>query len=219
MKSLKMFYKLAGLSYLGIFITGFFANFMVMETLFSNQMPSELEQTLMENKDLYQWGLASFALMVFFDLILVRVLFPLFKERSIPYRFVTHGFRLIHALLFIWGLIPLFQLMGTIPDGGNALEAYELFTERWDWGLLFFGGHLLLLSGLLWRDMSPKWITLLMGIAGIGYLVDSGARLFYEEYESIANVLALVVLLPGIAGELSFTLWLLRKGFRKVITK
>lgn len=209
-------YRIAGLSYLFIFITGFFANFMVLETLFADTELLVLQQNLVENKDIFQWGLVAFSLMVFFDLVLVWALFPLFTKRSMGYRIGTHVLRLLHALLFIWGLIPLFQLLNALPDGSDALGSYNLFLERWNWGLVFFGMHLLFLSGLLWKDAIPKWIALLIGIAGFGYLADSGAQLFYSDYDSIADVLALVVLLPGIAGELSFTIWLLWKGFRRV---
>lgn len=216
MKSQRILYRLAGQSYLFIFLTGLFANFIVVETLFADKNLELLQHTLVENADLYQWGLYSFALMVFFDLILVGVLFPLFTKASMPYRFLTHGFRFLHAGLFIWGLIPLFQLLGDMDNATQALVAYDQFVVRWNWGLVFFGVHLLLLSGLLWKDTTPKWIAILIGIAGFGYLVDSSAQLFYSGYENIANVLAMVVLLPGIAGELSFTFWLLWKGFRKI---
>jgi hypothetical protein len=49
-------------------------------------------------------------------------------------------------------------------------------------------------------------------IAASGYLIDSFANLLLPNYADYEAIFALVVIIPGIIGELSFTFWLLLKG-------
>ena len=49
-------------------------------------------------------------------------------------------------------------------------------------------------------------------IAGIGYLIDSFANFLMPNYTDFANIFLIVVVVPGVVGELSLTFWLLFKG-------
>jgi hypothetical protein len=57
----------------------------------------------------------------------------------------------------------------------------------------------------------PGWIGVLMQIAGVCYVVNSFALLLSPP---LASRLFPAVLIPSLAGELSFALWLLVKGVR-----
>ncbi len=85
----------------------------------------------------------------------------------------------------------------------------------WLIGLLFFGVHLLALGALaLQSGRIPKFIAYLLFLAGLGYLVDSFAQFMLPNYLDYQNLFALIVVVPGLIGELSFTIWLLAKGGR-----
>jgi hypothetical protein len=89
----------------------------------------------------------------------------------------------------------------------------EAFNFIWLIGLVFFGLHLFLMGILILKsDYIPKIIGGLLQLAAVGYLTDSFAQFLLPDYKSVQHVFELVVLIPGVIGELSFTVWLLIKG-------
>lgn len=71
--------------------------------------------------------------------------------------------------------------------------------------LAFFGGHCLLVGLLILRStFLPRFVGVLMTIAGIGWLTFALPQL--------GRALAPFNMLPGIVGEASLSLWLLIKG-------
>jgi hypothetical protein len=125
--------------------------------------------------------------------------------------------------------LALYNLVGvlkisTSPEylkimGNGALQSQimlylDSFNYTWLIGLIFFGLHLLLLGYLIIKSgFIPKIIGVLLFVAGIGYLVDSFAFFLYPSYESVKDIFQMIVILPGVIGEFSFTIWLLIKGF------
>jgi hypothetical protein len=90
------------------------------------------------------------------------------------------------------------------------------FNHIWLIGLVFFGIHLLFLGYLIIKSGEvPKVLGILLVVAGIGYLVDSFANFMLPNYTDYKDVFALLVIVPGVIGELSFTVWLLWRGLRK----
>lgn len=91
-----------------------------------------------------------------------------------------------------------------------AYLSIKSFEAGFGVSLVFFGfdclvtGYLILRSGYL-----PKFIGVLMQIAGLGYLVNSFASILSP---ALAHSLFPAVLLPALVGEASFCLWLLFKG-------
>lgn len=76
-----------------------------------------------------------------------------------------------------------------------------------------FGLHLLVLGYLIFKsEYIPGFIGVLLLIAGLGYLIDSFANFLLPNYADYASIFMLIVVVPGVIGELSFTLWLLLKG-------
>jgi Domain of unknown function (DUF4386) len=90
------------------------------------------------------------------------------------------------------------------------LDAYQY---GWAIALVCFGVHLVLLGFLVLRsDYAPRIIGILLILAGLGYLVDSAARFLLLNYEDYSDFFLLLVAVPAIAGEFSFTGWLLLRG-------
>jgi hypothetical protein len=68
-------------------------------------------------------------------------------------------------------------------------------------------GYLIYKSGYI-----PKTIGILLFIAAIGYLIDSFANFLLADYVNYKDIFLMIVLVPGVIGELSLTFWLLFKG-------
>jgi hypothetical protein len=88
-----------------------------------------------------------------------------------------------------------------------ALRSHDI---AFDIALIFFGftclinGYLIFRSGYL-----PKFVGILMQVAGVSYLVACFAALFAPAF---ADRIMPAILLPPFIGESSFCLWLLLKG-------
>jgi hypothetical protein len=77
------------------------------------------------------------------------------------------------------------------------------------WGVLF-GFHLLLLGYLVYRSgFWPRLLGILLIVGGIGYLLQSYGHFLAPQFD---DILATVVIVLSVPGELAFTVWLLWKG-------
>ena len=75
---------------------------------------------------------------------------------------VAGWLRLVYAVVFI---VAITQLAGGQPSA---------YHQIWQVGLLVFGVHLILVGRLVARSgWLPRWLGVLVAVAGIGYVVDS----------------------------------------------
>lgn len=224
---MKQVARISGIAYLMIFLAGFYANFAVLEGLINSNNPSIITTNLINNHTQFGNGLLGFVVMLFFDLVLVGSLFDLTKTVSKKLSLIASLFRLLHAILFgvaISKLIIMYQLTdnndNTIFIQQKVMNLLTEFDTIWTVGLLFFGIHLCFLGYLVMKsDFIPALIGFFLLLSAIGYFSDGIAKLTLTNYETYKNVFEFMVVSFGIIGELSFTAWLLIKGFKKAIDK
>jgi hypothetical protein len=218
---------IAGFGYLVIFITGIFANFFTLERLVIDGDAGATLANISENAALFRLGILFFIIMVLFDLMLSWALYLLFNSINQPLSLFMAWFRLVNAAIFGVALFHLFDVLvltgneaylvevSTAYIHAELMRSLDAFNYTWLLGLLFFGVHLIALGILaLQPGYIPKLIGYLLIIAGAGYLIDSMAQFMMNNYEDYQNIFTLIVVVPGVLGELSFTLWLLIKGGR-----
>ena len=216
--SLRNISLVSGVAYLLIFITGIYANFTVLEPMISWQDPRQTYQVLSENRDAFQGAVWAFALMLAFDFFLVWGLYRLFEHAGRTGALVASLLRFINVIFFVvawYSLAGVTSLLGQ-PDQGSespgtaVMDLLNSFDRIWLAGLVFFGLHLLVLSRLVVKSsIVPRFIGILLAIAGIGYVIDSCAQWWLPNYAEFETVFSLVVIIPGVVGELSLTLFLL----------
>ncbi|MDF1699336.1 MAG: DUF4386 domain-containing protein [Saprospiraceae bacterium] len=219
--NLNLIARIGGIGYLVIFASGIYANFVVLESMKVSGDKMATFQNLVNDQNSFFVGIASFIVMVLADLILTWSLFALFKVNNYKKSATAAWFRLINVVFFGAALIHLFevaQLTSTteLLEQNTKLLANQVdlalkeFNRIWLIGLLFFGVHLILLARLMFKHIHiPKFIPTLLIIAGFGYLADSALQLTYSGYNQIKDVSTMLVVLPGIVGELALTFWLL----------
>lgn len=227
MNSLKSISRLAGTGYLIIFLTGIFANFFVIEGLVVPGDATATLENIRESDGLFRIGILSFILMVIFDLVLAWALYLLLKPVNKNMSLFQAWFRLVNGTIFGVALFHLVEVVQLSGGGGylsgaddtmlaiEVMRSLEAFNIIWLIGLLFFGIHLVFLGWLIRKsNYIPGILGILLIIAGIGYLVDSFANFMLADYDAYATIFMIIVVLPGVVGELSFTLWLLIKGVK-----
>jgi len=209
-----------GLGYLLIFITGFFSNFFVLESNFFMGDAGATIEAISANEQLFRIGIAAFVIMVITDVILALPLYYLFRDVNPVLAMLSSVLRVVNGSLFAVALFFLVKIMVNIPiypvsGAENVLDEFEAFDLMWKVGLIFFGIHLFILAHLMLKKANfPKLIGGSMMLAGLGYLIDSFAMIILMNYEEHASIFEMIVLIPAVIGELSFTVFLLIKGIK-----
>lgn len=218
--SINQFAMITGIGYLIIFITGFFSNFFVLENVIVWDKAEKTVQNLVHNEMLFRFGIIGFVLMVIADLLLAWTLYYLLIKVNKSISLLAALFRIVNAAIFGFALMYLLNVLNILPVAKNNIEmgkeilsAFTGFNTTWLIGLIFFGFHLIILGYLIFKSgYIPKILGILLLIAGVGYLIDSFANILLPAYGNYKDIFTMIVLLPGIIGELSFTIWLLIKG-------
>jgi len=181
----------AGISYLIIFFAAIFANFFVLESLRNEPLV-----TIQQNHIIVRFGIMAFIITVVFDVVVAWALFELYKKH--PLSGLSSIFRMMHAAIMGVAIsaLPIALVSST---GEEILKQVDTFNIIWLIGLFFFGIHLILLGRIIGK---PVIIALFLIIAGIMYMVDTGAHFLVPNYEAYGSIL----------GEMSFSIWLLVKG-------
>lgn len=227
MTALKKIARVAGVGYLIIFLSGIYANFFVLESLIVPGDATITANNIMSSESLFRAGILSFIIMVIFDVVLAWALYVLLKPVHQELSLLSGWLRLVNATIFGIALYHLFSVLqllsgaaylGTFETGqlhAQVMLSLGSFNNIWLIGLVFFGIHLIFLGYLIIKSgYIPKVLGFLLIIAAVGYLIDSFANFLMPNYVDYKDVFALVVVVPGVIGELAFTIWLLWKGVK-----
>ena len=227
MKSLKKIARIAGLGYLTIFITGFFANFFVLEGLLVEGDAVTTTNNIIANLSQFRLGVVGFVAMIVVDVLMAYPIYLLLKSTDKQLALFSAWLRLVNGAVFAVAIFNLFGITHLLSGEDylsvfdeNQLQAQVMillkaFNYTWLLGLVFFGLHLLLVGYLVFRSpYLPKILGLLLEIAALGYLIDSFAQFLLADYAHYKGVFEMIVIIPSVIGEFSLTLWLLIKGVR-----
>ena len=189
---------IAGISYLIIFFAAIFANFFVLESILQDPIGA-----IQQNHMMVRIGILAFLLTVVFDVVVAWALYELYKEHSLSN--LSTFFRMMHAA--IMG-VAIFALPAALKSttSQEILRQVDTFNIIWLIGLFFFGIHLILLGRIIGK---PRIIAFFLIIAGIMYMIDTGAHFLLPDYEVYGSIFLALVAIPSIVGEMSFTIWLL----------
>jgi Domain of unknown function (DUF4386) len=217
--------RIAGSAYVIIIVLAFFANFFVLDRLREPGDAAATVGNIADSEGLLRSGIVALMVVFVADAVVAWALYIFFRQVSRDLSLLTAWFRLLYTAMFGIALLNLAVVVLLVAgaDAATALGAGQrdtqamLFLDAYDYGwaiaLVCFGIHLLLLGFLVVRsDYAPRIIGILLVLAGLGYLVDSLARFLLLNYEDYRDFFLLLVAVPAIAGEFSFTGWLLLRG-------
>lgn len=190
-----------GGSYLIIFFAAIFANFFVLESLLNDPLV-----TVQENPMMVRLGILAFMVTAVFDVVVAWSLYELYRQH--PLSGLSALFRMMHAGIMAVAVFSL-PIALTSTTSEEVLRQVNQFNITWLIGLFFFGVHLLILGRIIGK---PKIIAVFLMVAGVMYMVDTAAHFLLPNYEDYGSVFLALVVLPSIAGEMSFAVWLLVKG-------
>jgi len=213
----------AGIGILVMAAASAFGIFYVVEGLVTQGDAAGTVEDIGSSDGLFRWGLVSLYLVVVLDVVVAWALFRFLSPVNDGLARLAAWFRLAYAGVF---LLAIGQLAG-IPDlvtadeyagvftaeqiQGQTLLRTDAFDDLWMAGLILFGIHLLLIGYLAYRSgYVPRWLGVLLVVAGAGYVFDSVASTV------LANPPASVTTVTFL-GEFLLALWLVVRG-RSVTT-
>jgi hypothetical protein len=208
----------AGFGLLIMTIFAIFAHFFVFKNLI---MPGDATTTvnnIMGKETLFRTGIFSYIIVIVMDIVVAWALFVFLKPVNKSLSLLTAWFRVVYATIFAIALNNLFNVLQLLnrADYLKVLETGQLraqvmlslnaFTDGWAIGFVFFGLHLGLLGYLVFKsNYIPKFLGILLIIAGVGYLIDNIGEFLVPNFNLAINMVT------G-WGELIFMFWLLIKG-------
>jgi hypothetical protein len=218
--SLRRAALIAGLGLLIMVITAPYAELFVFPKLIVIDNAVITIQNIIANKTLFVSGIFGYLITFICDIVVAWALYVLLKPVNEDLSLLTSWFRLVYAVISLVALLNLVSVLRLL-NSSDYLTLYQpdqlhtqvmsfirAFRDQWNFGLLFFGIHLLILGYLVIRSKYiPKILGILLIIAGLGYLLTTlKPYLFPDINIDFARY--------TYYGELIFMLWLLIRGSR-----
>ena len=204
----------AGAAYLAMFVPAIFANFFVLSGLVVEGDAATTTQNILANELLFRGGIASLLAVAALDIIVAIGLYVFLAPAGKTVSLVGAWFRVAYSAVFAASLTNLAMIPGLLSEAGQLGEQLQTqvllsvnsFNAGWMVGLLFFGFHLMAIGYLAVKsDYVPRFIGVLLLVAGVGYLVDTVGILLLPGYALSLGQYTFI-------GELVFPVWLLMRG-------
>ncbi len=208
--------RIAGVFYLGTFVTGGLALFAGGRLIVSGDAAATAANIL-AHESLLQLSFAANLLATACYIAVTALFYEIFKTVNRSLSLIAAFFSLvgcaIGAASFVFQLAPLVVLGGKQYLSvfkmeelqALALVLVNLHAQAYNISLVFFGFYCLLIGYLIFKStFLPRSLGVLMGFAGLGWLTFLSPPLAKSLYP--------YVLAPGILGEGALTLWLLVMG-------
>jgi hypothetical protein len=210
----------AGVALLIMGVISGFSYLFAVKVLITPENAVKTAQDISAHESLFRIGYIGLFLVAVLDVIVAWVLFRVFAPVNRTIALVAAWLRTAYAAIFVVAINQLTKVPGLLrPLGSGAgdgtsqsrievLHRIDAYNNIWNVGLIVFGLYLLVLARLAYRSgFVPRLVSVLLGIAGFGYLVDSFTALSIRASETpLSSVSAL--------GEIVFALWLVIRGRR-----
>jgi F0F1-type ATP synthase membrane subunit c/vacuolar-type H+-ATPase subunit K len=194
--------------------------FGILQKLIMSGNAKATVENIMASTTLFRTGIFIFLVVAILDVVVAWALYILLKPVNKRLSLLAAWFRVVYAAIFATALTNLVNVLQFLTGANdlNSIEADQMYTQGmlslskfqsgWDIGLVIFGLHLLVVGYLAFKSgYIPKWLGVLLVIAGIGYMVDSFGKFLVPNYNLTIAGFTFI-------GEVLLIFWLLWKGFK-----
>jgi hypothetical protein len=211
---------IAGVATLLMSVLAGFGNFVAVHRVVTQGDAARTAHEVMASEGVFRLGIVSLFLVVALDVVAAWALYRVFSPVSRGVSLLAALFRLVYTGVFLVAisqLVSAVHLLGADPSlpvftpaqlQAQALSDINAYTDVWTAGLLLFGIHLLLVGYLAYRSgYVPRFLGLLLAVAGLGYGLDSVATVLSDGAWTDVSAFTFI-------GEFLLALWLVVKGRR-----
>ncbi len=216
--------SIAGIGLLIMTFLAIFSGFFVFQKLIIQHDAAATVNNILSNNMLFRIGIIGYVIVIICDIIVAWALYVFLKQINKSLSLLAGWLRLVYAVIFGIALSNYLNALNLISGAdylkilepaqlhANVMISLNAFDNGWSTGFIFFGLHLIMLGYLIFKsDYIPKYLGILLIIAGFSYFLESIGKILYPE------VKLSISLITG-WGELIFMFWLLWKcikGFEK----
>jgi hypothetical protein len=207
--SLKQTALRAGLSYLGLAVSGVVGFLLIRSQLYAAGDAVETAANLVEGETLARFGIATDLVTVLTQALAALYFYKLFRsvDSFAAGSLAAFGF-MNSAAILTSTMFTATALEVALDDGvDNALLLYQLSDAAWDVGGLFFGLWLIPMGWLARKsNYMPQPLGWILIAGGIGYILSTFITYLAPDASTLADILPL----PATVGEfwmIGFLLW------------
>jgi len=211
----------AGIGLLLMALLAPLAHFGVLENLVVSGDAATTVGNIVADAGLFRLAIATLLVVTFLDIVVAWALYVLMKPVHPTLAILVGWLRLAAPAVFavaLANLLDVANLLGSAgssalsPDqlGAQVMASVASFGNGWDMSLAIFGLHLVGLGYLLFRSVDfPRFLGVLVVVAGAGYLADTFARILVSDFKFNISLFTFV----GEALLIFWLLWRAIKGF------
>lgn len=210
---------IAGFGLLVMAVLAPIAHFGVLQNLVVPANAAATVENITASEGLFRFAIAALLIVTFLDILVAWALYHVLRPVNASLALLVGWLRLAAPAVFavaLANLLDVAQLLGGAdrstlqPELLNTqvMASIASFTNGWDMSLAIFGLHLLGLGVLLFRSAHfPRFLGVLVVIAGGGYLADSFSRILIPD-------LAFTFSLFTFVGEALLIIWLFLRAIK-----
>jgi hypothetical protein len=185
---------IAGLGLLGMAVLAPLALFGVINPLVDTSNPTATVANFVESEGIFRLAIAAWLFVTFLDVLMAWALYVILRPVNATLALLVGFLRLAAAAAFLPALANLLdvaQLLGspaasTLPAAvveAQVMASVASFHNAWDLVLAVFGLHLIGVGVLVYKSVQfPRFLGVLVVIAGIGYLADTFTRILLPDF-------------------------------------
>ena len=209
----------AGLGLLIMAVLAPIAHFGVLENLVIPANAAATVENMTASEGAFRFAIAALLVVTFMDILVAWALYVLLRPVNANLALFVGWLRLAAPAVFavaLANLLDVAQLLGgaerstlqTDLLNAQVMASISSFRNGWDMSLAIFGLHLIGLGVLLFRSADfPRFLGMLVVVAGSGYLADSFARILVPDFAFTFSVFTFV-------GEALLIVWLFWRAAR-----
>ena len=195
------------------------AHFGLLENLVVSSDAATTVGNIVADEGLFRLAIATLLVVTFLDIVVAWALYVLMKPVNETLAVLVGWLRLAAPAVFavaLANLLDVANLLGSAespalsPDqlGVQVMASVASFGNAWDMSLAIFGLHLVGLGYLLFKSVDfPKFLGVLVVVAGAGYLVDTFAEILVSDFQFRISLFTFV-------GEALLIFWLLWRALK-----
>ncbi|WP_347861097.1 DUF4386 domain-containing protein [Salimicrobium sp. PL1-032A] len=215
---------IAGVSLLIMTFAAFFSYGYAHSSLVVNGDAIVTFNNLQASLSLFYLEIAGWVVIILADLLVSWAFFKVLQPIHATFALWAGGLRLVYTFILGIAVLRLGMVSSIVQNfsvlNENAaiqtLNHIQVFESIWSLGLIIFGLHLIMVGVVALKAIFiPKWISLLVMVAGASYLTIHLLYNLFPAYESATATIEAFLIAPMMVGELGFGIWLLIRGVKK----
>ncbi len=205
--------RFAGILYLSLVPLGIFGIIYVPSSLIVTDNITATISNIIENETLFRWSIISALVVQLVNIILVLLLFKVFKPINKAMAILMVIFSLLAVPIAFLNEINNLAVLQLLDQSSESQQLISVFLNLHHQGIIiaqvFWGLWLFPLGYLVYQSgFMPKFIGILLIIGCLGYVIDSFTLILLPQFKITFSEFTFL-------GEVIFPLWLLIKGINK----